>query len=339
MSPLGRAVRVVVALLTLVVVAGLLGFFLVSRLVSAPYRGFSGPEVFVDIPKGTSVPQIGRILYREGVVSHPRLFAWYVRLSYPASSMKAGEYRFDRASSMQEIAKKLSKGEIYVIKVTVPEGFSRTDIVELFLRNGIGTREGLMAATRDIKAIAHLDNRASDLEGYLFPDTYFFSRRVSDKEVVERMVSRFLRIWTPARQKKAQELNMTPREVVTLASLIEKETALPTERQLVSAVFHNRLQKNIPLGSDPTVIYGVKLVKDYDGVINQSDLRLDSPYNTYLHNGLPPGPIASPGLASIDAALEPANVDYLYFVSRNDGSHLFTANYQDHMRGVRQYQR
>ncbi len=338
MSRPGRALRAL-ALLILVVAAGLVGFSLVSRLVSAPYKGFSGPEVFVDVPRGTSVPEIGRILYRAGVVSHPRLFAWYVRLSYPTSSMKAGEYRFDRASSMPDVARKLSRGEVYVVKVTIPEGFSRTDIVDLLERTGIGSREGLMAATRDTRAIARLDNRATDLEGYLFPDTYFFSRRVSEKEVFDRMVSRFLRIWTSERQTKARELNMTPREVVTLASLIEKETALPTERQLVSAVFHNRLQRNIPLGSDPTVIYGVKLVKPYDGVINQSDLKLDSPYNTYLYYGLPPGPIASPGLASIDAALEPAKVDYLYFVSRNDGSHLFTDNYQAHLRAVRQYQR
>jgi len=338
MSRGGTGVRVL-ALLAVVIAAGLLGLFLASRLVSAPYKGYSGSEAFVDIPKGTSVPEIGRILARAGVVSHARVFAWYVRLSYPTSSMKAGEYRFDRASSMQDVAGKLARGDVYVIKVTVPEGFSRTDIVDLLVSSGIGTRDGLMAATRDTKAITQIDNRASDLEGYLFPDTYFFSRRVSEEEVVERMVSRFLGIWTPERQKKARELNMTPREVMTLASIVEKETALPTERPLVSAVFHNRLKKNIALGSDPTVIYSVKLVKNYDGVINQSDLKLDSPYNTYLYYGLPPGPIASPGLASIDAALDPAQVDYLYFVSRNDGSHLFTENYQDHLRGVRQYQR
>jgi len=338
MSHRGRALRVL-ALLSMMIVAGLGGLFLASRLVTAPYKGFSGPEVFVDIPRGTSVPEIGRILHRAGVVSHPRLFGWYVRLAYPTSSLKAGEYRFDRASSMREVAGKLSRGEVYVIKVTVPEGFSRADIVGLLVENGIGTTDKLMAATRDTKLIAKLDSRATDLEGYLFPDTYFFSRRISEKEVVQRMVSRFLGAWTPERQKKAQELNMTLREVLTLASIVEKETALPAERPLVSAVFHNRLKKNIALGSDPTVIYSVKLVKEYDGVIHQSDLKLDSPYNTYIYYGLPPGPIASPGLASIEAALSPAEVNYLYFVSRNDGSHLFTENYQEHLRGVRQYQR
>ncbi|MFB3902287.1 MAG: endolytic transglycosylase MltG [Acidobacteriota bacterium] len=339
MSHRDRALPLIVLLLLLAVAALLGGLYLASRLVSSPYKGFSGSYVFVDIPRGTSVPEIGRILHRAGVVSHPRLFAWYVRLFYPASSMKAGEYRFDRASSMRDVAGKLFRGEVYVIKVTVPEGFSRTDIIDVLIKNGIGTRQELMAATRDTSAIAGLDSRASDLEGYLFPDTYFFSRRVSEKEVLDRMVSRFLQIWNAERQRKARELSMTPREVVTLASLIEKETALPAERQLISAVFHNRLKKNIALGSDPTVIYSVKLLKDYDGVINQSDLKLDSPYNTYIYYGLPPGPIANPGLASIDAALEPAKVDYLYFVSRNDGSHLFTENYQDHLRGVRQYQR
>ncbi|RPI29669.1 MAG: endolytic transglycosylase MltG [Acidobacteria bacterium] len=334
----GKGVRIL-AILALACVCAVLALVITWHLVSSPYKGFSSAEVFVYIPKGTSVPQIGRLLGEAGVIAHPRLFGWYVRLLYPTSSLKAGEYRFDRASSIQAVADKLLKGQVYVVKVTVPEGFSRTEVVDLLVRSGIGNTDALLKATQDTAAIAQLDRQAPDLEGYLFPETYFFSRRVPEKEVVRTMVSGFLRIWTPERQQKARELNMTVREVLTLASLVEKETALPTERQLVSAVFHNRLLKNIPLASDPTIIYGVKQIKDYDGVINKSDLRLDSPYNTYLYSGLPPGPIASPGLAAIDAALDPAKVDFLFFVSRNDGSHLFTVDYRDHMRGVQQYQR
>jgi len=330
---------VVLAALAVVIVGGLAALSVTWYLLSVPYKGYSSEEVFVYVPRGTSVPRIGRMLHDSGVVSHPRLFGWYVRLLQPTSSLKAGEYRFDRPLSIREVTSKLTKGDVYVIKVTVPEGYSRMEIIDLLTRNGIGTKEGLLKATADTSAISELDSAATDLEGYLFPETYYFSRHIPETEVVRVMLNNFLRVWTPERQKKAKELDMTVREVLTLASLIEKETALPDERPLVSAVFHNRLRKNIPLASDPTIIYGVKLIKEYDGVINQSDLRLDSPYNTYLYNGLPPGPIANPGLAAIDAALAPAEVDYLFFVSRNDGSHLFTVDYNDHLRGVRQYQR
>ena len=153
------------------------------------------------------------------------------------------------------------------------------------------------------------------------------------------MIESFRQTWTPEHSRRARELQLSIREVVTLASLIEKETALDQERPLVSAVFHNRLQQNLKLACDPTVIYAVKQVKEFDGIIHQSDLDLDSPYNTYLYPGLPPGPIANPGLESIEAALYPAQVDYLYFVSTNDGSHYFSNNYRDHNRAVRQYQR
>ncbi len=323
--------------LTVVVIA-VFGW-LAYRQTTSPFKGYLEPEKFVTVNRGFSVSQIGAELQKAGVIRSGRLFGWYVRLRHPTASLKAGEYRFDRPLDLQQVVEKLIRGDIFFQRVTIPEGYCAEDIAKAFVSHGIGKLAGFREATRDISLIAKVDPQAQDLEGYLFPDTFLLARNTTEKEVVERMVQGFLRAWTPERQQRARALNMTPREVVTLASIIEKETGQPIERPLVSAVFHNRLKQNIKLGSDPTVVYGVKLVKEYDGVIHKSDLQLDSPYNTYLYAGLPPGPIASPGLASLDAALNPAEVDYLYFVSRNDGSHFFSVQYRDHMRAVQKYQR
>jgi UPF0755 protein len=338
MSRGGHWGRLLIAL-SLTLAAAVLMMVGLARWIAAPYKGFPGREATVVVPRGASVPHISRLLQQAGVIRTPRIFEWYVRALRSSSSLKAGEYRFEGPVSLRDVAHKLLRGEVYLHRVTLPEGLCRTEIVAALVQHQAGAFQELDRATRDVRPISKLDPAATDLEGYLFPDTYFFSKATSPEELVRTMVGRFLKIWTPERQKRAAELNMTVREVVTLASLIEKETGRASERPLVSAVFHNRLRRSIPLGSDPTVIYGVKLVKSYDGVIHQSDLRLDSPYNTYLNYGLPPGPIASPGLASIDAALYPAEVEYLYFVSRNDGSHVFSVEYQDHMRAVRKYQR
>jgi UPF0755 protein len=189
------------------------------------------------------------------------------------------------------------------------------------------------------EAIADLDPEAQNLEGYLFPDTYYLTRGMNEVEIVQSMIDGFRSVWSKEYDVRSRELAMTVREIITLASLIEKEAALPHERDLVSAVFHNRLRLNMKLACDPTVIYAVKLTKPYDGVINQSDLELDSPYNTYLYAGLPPGPIANPGEKAIQSALYPADSNYLFFVSRNDGSHVFSSNYRDHSRAVQQFQR
>ena len=313
--------------------------WLIYKQATIPFKGYTEPEKFVSVNRGLSVPQIGAELQKAGVVRSGRLFAWYVRLRHPGASLKAGEYRFERPVTLPQVADKLIRGDIFFQRVTIPEGYCADDIANTFVSHGIGTPDRFREAMRNTSLISDLDREAQDLEGYLFPDTYLLPRNTSEQEVVKRMVAGFLHAWTPERQERARALNMTPREVITLASIIEKETGQATERPLVSAVFHNRLRQNIKLGSDPTVVYGVKRVKEYDGVIHQSDLKLDSPYNTYLYAGLPPGPIASPGLASLEAALNPAQVEYLYFVSRNDGSHFFSVQYAEHRRAVQKYQR
>lgn len=307
--------------------------------LSTPYRGYTGSERFVLIPRGSSVARIGEILEEHGVVCSARLFTGSVRFHPASPTLKAGEYRFDKPLSLLEVLDILSSGRVYHHRVTILEGLSLEEIASLLDTLPWATRERIEQALRDPEPIIDLDPQAPDLEGYLFPETYHLTRDTTEEGVVAHLVRQFRRHWTPERQERARQINLTLREVVTLASLIEKETARPEERPLVSAVFHNRLARNIPLACDPTVIYAVKQVKTFRGVIYRSDLQLDSPYNTYLYPGLPPGPIANPGLASLDAALYPADVDYLFFVSRNDGTHVFSTDYRDHQRFVNRYQR
>ncbi|MDA2924763.1 endolytic transglycosylase MltG [Acidobacteria bacterium AH-259-L09] len=304
-----------------------------------PYQGYKGSHQMISISPGYTVPQIGRTLESHGIVRSSTIFKWYVRLVHPPVSLKAGEYRFEGAVNLRTVVEKLRQGLVHYHRITVPEGLTMDQIAERFALQGLGTVEEFSQALQGSALIADLDPLAENLEGYLFPDTYFVTRDLSEDEIVRAMVNNFRRAWTPQRLKRAHELDLTTREVITLGSLIEKETGIPGERPLISAVFHNRLRKNLKLECDPTVIYAVKLVKEYDGVINQSDLNLDSPYNTYLYPGLPPGPIASPGLESIDAALQPAEVNYLYFVAKNDGGHFFSTHYREHRRAVEQYRR
>lgn len=316
--------------------------FLLLLLVQIylPYKGYEEPHQLIVIQRGSTVPQIARILESRGIVRSPLLFEWYARLIQRPLVLQAGEYRFEGPMALPSVTEKLSNGLVHHYRVTIPEGLIMDEIAERFVAQGFGTREKFLEAMKRTDLISDLDGLAEDnLEGYLFPDTYFVTRDMTEQQMVHGMVANFQKAWTPERLKRAEELDLTTREVITLASLIEKETALSSERSLVSAVFHNRLRRNLKLACDPTVIYAVKLVKEYDGVIHQSDLELDSPYNTYLYPGLPPGPIANPGLESIDAALYPAQVDYLYFVSTNDGKHLFSTNYRDHNRAVAEYQR
>lgn len=304
-----------------------------------PYQGYLGSQQIIAIPLGQTTSQIALNLQTQGIIRSSLLFRWYVRLGYTSSSLKAGEYRFQNAVNLSEVAAKIQQGLVNYYKVAIREDMTIREIVRQLNSEGFGTVKKYQRALQEISLIANLDPLAKNLEGYLFPETYFVTRSMTESEIVATMVKEFRTVWTADRSQRAREIGLTMREVITLASLIEKETSLPEERPLVSAVFQNRLRKNIKLACDPTVIYAVKQIKEYDGIINQSDLALDSPYNTYRYAGLPPGPIANPGLESIDAALHPADVNYLYFVSKNDGSHFFSSNYRNHHKAVQRYQR
>lgn len=320
------------------VAGGVLGWRLLEK-IRQPYRGYPGQERIVLIPKGWTAAQIGQSLEEAGVIESAPLFRLYLKWDRDDDVLQAGEYRFDEPLTIPEVAEKLRSGAVLHRKITIREGLDLREIAERLAAAGFGRVEAFRAAAADPGPISDLDPLAEDLEGYLFPETYHFTRGADEQKIVATMVRHFRRVWTPERRRRAERMGWTVREVVTLASLIEKETGLAEERPLVSAVFHNRLKINMKLACDPTVVYAVKRIKEYDGVIHRSDLDLDSPYNTYLHPGLPPGPIANPGAAAIDAALHPAEADYLYFVSKNDGSHIFSRNYRDHQKAVAAYQR
>ncbi len=296
-------------------------------------------EILIEIPPGASLGQIAHELEAQGVVRSARLFRWYSAAFSLSTRLQAGEYLFDRPMSLVEATEKLRRGDIHYHKLVIREGLDLDEILQHLTSHGWGSPDRLAELARDPSPIVGLDPLAQDLEGYLFPDTYHLTSGMNELHVISLMLERFRSSWTKDRRRRAQELGMSLRQVLTLASLIEKETALASERPLVSSVFHNRLRRNIKLACDPTVIYAVKRVKPFDGIIHRSDLQMDSPYNTYLYPGLPPGPICNAGLQSIDAALYPADTDYLYFVSRNDGSHVFSRSYREHARAVQEFQR
>ena len=294
---------------------------------------------FITVRQGASIRQVAELLEEEGIIRSAFLFRLHMRIDHPEASVKAGEYLFERPATTRRAAAKLVEGDVYHHRITVPEGLDWQETAELLGRQGFGSKEEFAKLISDPGLISSLDPEADNLEGYLFPETYFVTRETTPAEIVSLMVSRFRTHWSEEWDRRAKDLGMSVRDIVTLASLIEKETALAEERPLVSSVFHNRLAEDMKLACDPTVIYAVKRVKPWDGIIHQSDLELDSPYNTYLYPGLPPGPIASPGLASIRAALYPAETMLLFFVSRNDGSHVFSDSYSQHAAAVKKYQR
>jgi len=306
--------------------------------VQRPYQGFEGGEQFVEIPQGTGTAAMARRLADAGVVQSPEVFRLAVWLKGSGRRLQAGEYRFDRPMSPAEVVDKLSRGEVYVRAITFREGLTIWEMAPVFENAGFGSAKDFIAATKDTTLVAEIDPTARDLEGYLFPDTYTLPRGVTAAQLVEQMVRQFLRILTPELKQQAAARGLTVRELVTLASLVEKETAKPDERTIVAGVYTNRLRIGMGLQCDPTVIYALMLEGRYDGNIRRADLRIDSPYNTYRYAGLPPGPIAAPGAASLHAAANPADVPYFYFVSRNDGSHVFSTTYEEHSRKVYEYQ-
>jgi UPF0755 protein len=271
-------------------------------------------------------------------VRHPALFRALVMARGVAGQLKAGEYALSGRVTLEGIVDKLARGEVVRRVVTFPEGSGLEAMAQLASTQGIAPA-AFREAARNVSLVADLDPAARDLEGYLFPDTYDVTRRPDAAALlVRRMVQRFRAVITPE-LPALEAAGRSVRDVVTLASVVELETAQAQERPRVAAVFLNRLQKGIPLATDPTIIYALRQAGRWDGNIRRADLDIDSPYNTYRHAGLPPGPIASPGRESLKAALHPAQADDLYFVSRNDGSHHFSRTLAEHQQAVAYYQR
>ena len=304
----------------------------------APYQGFIGAEQFVEIPPGAGSRTIADRLVGGGVIRDRLTFRVALWLTGEGRRLKAGEYRFDRPMTPADVIDKLARGDVFLVHLTFPEGLTSFEMAAVFESHGLGTAASFVQASRDASIIHDLDPEAKSLEGYLFPDTYGVPRRTDASKLVRMMVAEFRKAWTPALRDAAASRQLTPHQAVTLASIVEKETAQPAERPTVAAVYANRLRIGMPLQCDPTVIYALERAGTYDGNIHKADLSIDSPYNTYRYPGLPPGPIASPGRASLDAAVHPADSDVLYFVSRNDGTHVFSRTLEEHNRNVQKYQ-
>jgi UPF0755 protein len=316
------------------VIAGGGGYLLWTRM-HQPYQAFEG-EQFVEIPQGDGSRAIARRLVDAGVVPDTWTFRAAVRFAGRGQALQAGEYRFDGAASPLDIVERLARGDVYTLAITFPEGLTIDEMADLFAQRELGTAQSFKDAAKDVTAIAALDPMARDLEGYLFPETYPVPRHIDAKALVSTMVERFKMVYAELAMDASTDL--TTRQVVTLASLVEKETARDEERPVVSAVYRNRLTIGMGMQADPTVIYALRKRGKYDGNIRRVDLAIDSPYNTYRYRGLPPGPIAAPGRAALAAALAPSDAKYLYFVSRNDGSHVFAETLQQHNANVQKFQ-
>jgi UPF0755 protein len=306
--------------------------------IRQPYRGYSGPEQFVDIRPGTGTRAIGERLVDAGVVRDQLTFRAALWLSGKAARLQAGEYRFTEPVAAGEVVGKLARGDVFVIPVTIPEGLTIGEMSKIFELKGFGSAAAFVKAARDASLVRAVDPEARDLEGYLFPETYPLSRHTDAPRFVRLMADAFERALSPDLRAAAADRGLSIHQVVTLASIVEKETAKPEERPLIAAVYENRLRIGMALQCDPTVIYALERAGRYNGNLRHDDLSLNSPYNTYRYPGLPPGPIAAPGRASLDAVVHPAESGYLYFVSRNDGSHEFATTLEQHNRNVQKFQ-
>ncbi len=295
--------------------------------------------VLVEVERGRSARGVIEGLRDRGVVRSALPLGLAYRFFFSTERFKAGEYQFALPLKPKDVLFQVFQGRIYLQPVTAPEGLTGRDIGELLRPEDEDGQAAFARAFRDVALIADWDPRATDLEGYLFPDTYHLPRRATEAELVAAMVAEFREVFDAGRRARAAELGMSIRDVVTLASLIEEETALAEERPLVSAVFHNRLKIGMKLDCDPTIVYALKLVGKYTGRLLLRDLKYPSPYNTYLRSGLPPGPISNPGEPAIDAALHPAPEPYLYFVAQGDGSHRFSRTLGEHLDAVRRFQK
>ena len=331
------AVLLVLAVLLLIGAAGVAGFTMWER-IHAAHKGYEAVEQFIDIPPGTGTAAIGRRLTEAGIVRDEVTYRAALWWSGRSRALQAGEYRFDRPLAAVDVVDRLARGDVYARRITFPEGLTIQEMARVYEARAFGTAASFVEAAGDASLIHDLDPAATDLEGYLFPDTYGLPRGTPARRLVALMVDRFRATYDDGLRRQARDQDLTTRQVVALASLVEKETGRADERPLVAAVYRNRLQLGMGLQADPTVVYALQKAGRYNGNIRREDLAVDSPYNTYRSAGLPPGPIAAPGKASIESALLPARVSYLYFVSRNDGSHAFATTLAEHNRNVRQFQ-
>ncbi|HLW99777.1 MAG TPA: endolytic transglycosylase MltG [Candidatus Acidoferrales bacterium] len=326
-----RRAFILLVFLSILAVAAWIAFTLYN-----PYQGFEAPGVFVEIPKGSSARTIARILADQGVVRSQWTFALLCR-TRSNRRLQAGEYYFDHPQTAFNVFDMLAAGKVFELTVTVPEGYNIMQIADLLAEGKLVSREDFLAAAHDTTPIRDLAPTAPSVEGFLFPATYEFPRHITSAKIIAEMTQHFRTEWSALTAATPLANGRAVQNIVTLASLVESETPKMEERPIIAGVFQNRLRIGMALACDPTVVYALEQGGAYDGTLTSADMHVDSPYNTYRNRGLPPGPIANPGEASLRAALQPATVDYLYFVADTEGGHFFSKSFAEHIRNIARY--
>jgi UPF0755 protein len=306
-----------------------------SRYADSPSNPEAEPPRHVTIPPGSGFKAATNILKDAGLVKNPVRFKILATLRKATTSIKAGEYRLSGEMTPEQIIDQLRRGRVFLHRVTIAEGLNLYQVADILEKAGLCSKDDFTDSATDPETARKFGIDANSLEGYLFPETYYFEKPVSPEKIIQTMTDRFKSVFNTQWEKRAGQLGFSVHEIVTLASIIEKETGSAQEREIIASVFHNRIKKNMRLDSDPTVIYGIE---NFDGNLTRKHLRTPTPYNTYTRKGLPPGPIANPGRASIKAALYPADTPYLYFVANSKNSHYFSTTLEEHNRAVRKYQ-
>jgi UPF0755 protein len=312
----------------------LLGYLDLMRYATSPVASDSDEKIVI-VDRGQSLKQTADTLHARGLITQPFKFRLLARLKGADKRIQVGEYLIASDLPPGDILDMMVSGRVRLYRFTVPEGSNLIQIADIIESAGLINRQVFLQSSKDPELLEKMGLIETSFEGYLFPDTYFFPKNARAEQIIEAMVTRLRAEISDAWMKRAAELGFSLHEVLTLASIIEKETGAPFERPLISSVFHNRLKKGMRLETDPTVIYGIE---DFDGNLTRKHLETSTPYNTYLMKGLPPGPIASPGRASLEAALYPAESKFLFFVSKKDGTHQFSTNLVEHNRAIREYQ-
>jgi peptidoglycan lytic transglycosylase G len=322
-----RVVRIGLLLLALVLVGSA---YLYYRLEFPPRPATPSQVTILFAPK-TPTSEIFRRLEEAGVVRDARVAELYYRIYRFRTHLQAGEYRFGRPTPIDDIINRMGRGDVVKYSIVVPDGLTADETFQLFWSRGIGGPDGFRRALQETELLPGLTSGVSDLEGYLFPETYVVTRSTPAGTIVDLMVAQFRRNFTPEMTEKARQMDLTLEQAVTLASIVEKESGLKSEGPAIASVYLNRLKRGMRLQADPTIIYALKRDGKWSGTLHRSEYNYESPYNTYLHEGLPPGPICSPGANSLKSALSPAKTDYLYFVADASGGHRFSRTFEEHL--------
>jgi UPF0755 protein len=326
----------------LIVIIGISSAAFLARLYldfQNPYYEAMPGGIYVVVPQHSNTRQVADLLVKSRILRSRLPFLLYIRYKDLGKHIQAGEYRFAEPATPVQVAQRLVRGDISFHAITIPEGMTARETIELLAENGLGDSGEMQQLLRKTDWIQDIDPKARSLEGYLFPETYRFGRRADSETVIKAMVNQFrIRIAKIIALHPVPSGWTVPRAVI-LASMVEKEVKQASEAPLVASVLVNRLQKGMPLACDATVIYAMKLEGIYEGRLGKADMAMESPYNTYLHTDLPPGPISNPGENSLQAALDPARTSYYYYVSRNDGTHQFSNDYDSHLNAVNRFQK